>query len=167
MGKEETKSIVIFIEDEKIDGIRKKYDKRPIPAHLTLVYPFSSDDEKMAEVKEYINGLKKFSVMFNGFSKSKKDYYLYFDIDKNKKKLMQVHNRLYSILGIPFNNPDMPKYIPHVSLGVFDSMKEIDEAKNKLETNSFKVEHSVDKISIVNFGNDMKPKSIEDIYLER
>jgi len=167
MKKEEKQAIVFFVENSFVDNIRSKYDKRPIKPHLTLVYPFTTKKNKISRIKKFIKNQESFDVIFGGFSKSKKEYYLYFDILKNKRKILGLHKRLYKILGMSFNNPDMPKYIPHISLGIFNSEREINKAKQKLESENHLVNHHLDKISVLTLGNGWQPKSILNIYLKQ
>ena len=167
MKKEEMKAIVIFVDDDEVKRIRKRYDKRPIKPHLTLVYPFIPNKKRLLNLKRFVNKLEPFEISFKGFSKSKKEYYLYFDVKKNKKRLLNLHKKLYSLLGFKFNNPDMPKYIPHITMGVFSSKKDIDKAKKSLGSQNLVANYLIDTIGIITLGNGWKPKSIEDVPLNR
>ena len=68
-----------------------------------------------------------------------------------------------------FKNPDMPKYIPHVSLGNFKTKKEFNEFKKEIEKKNLKITLEVDQIllgDVSNIGDITKNKLVNKKYFK-
>jgi len=166
MQKENIHALLVFIKNKEVNLIRKRFDKRPIKTHLTLVYPFQPKNIIIKKLQKFLKSQSSFEISFEGFGKSKKDYYLYFLVNKNKDKLLRLHKELYKLLGLKFNNFDMLKYIPHISLGIFDSKEAIDKELKKLNKKDYKFNYLIDEVSLVTLGYDWKSKSIKNFKLK-
>jgi len=161
--------INIIIENKEIDRIRKKYDKNygKIKSHISLVYPFEVDDGELREhINNIINNFGKFEIILRGFEKSAKEYYLYLLIDKGNEKIIELYKKFNSGILSGFKNKDMPVYIPHVTLGVFNSEEEINKAVQELEKQKIKIKFFVDKINLLTLNGDFSINKQEDFQLK-
>ena len=138
MSKVYTSAVVIIPPEEKwnpIQEIRKKYDKnwKFMKPHITLVYPFSKvEDKKLkAHIRDSLSGINPFKLRLKGLRKSKKEHYLYLLCGGGKEKIMELYKRFHRSLLKEFKNKDMPSYVPHITLGKFDTEEEIREATSK------------------------------------
>lgn len=73
---------------DKIEAIRKKYDKHTFPAHITLCYIHDSYD--IIAVEKTLEKLKKFKIYLSSVITTKKNDLVYFDIKEEDKKTL--HN---------------------------------------------------------------------------
>ncbi|MEK6938983.1 MAG: 2'-5' RNA ligase family protein [Nanoarchaeota archaeon] len=141
-------AVVIFLQgNRKIEDIRKKYDPRykNIPAHITLVFPFSEGN--ISRIK-LIDHIQKISKKTNPFSVKTgeiiiaSDHALLLVVTKGKKEITKLHDRLYSdFLSEQLNQKF--KYIPHITLGLFSNRKEAQKIQRKMviEKIKFKVKN--------------------------
>lgn len=166
-----TQTIVIFVKNKEIEDILKKYHPghRLWSPHITLTYPFNISDQKSLAIYlgDVTKKLSRFKITLKGYQKSTNEYYLYLLVNKNKTKIMRLHKSLNSGILSGFENKSMPVYIPHISLGVFNSKKEIDEAIKQLKTQKLSIDFLVDKISLVTVGKDKKPWIIRYFNLNK
>jgi|APSaa5957512622_1039677.scaffolds.fasta_scaffold02972_3 2'-5' RNA ligase len=148
----------------------KQLEKIVASPHITLVYPFSINKKKLLEyIKETINKTKKFKIILKGHQKSAKEYYLYLLISSGKRKVMSLYKKFNSGPLKGFKNPDMPKYIPHVSLGNFKTKKEFNEFKKEIEKKNLKITLEVDQIllgDVSNIGDITKNKLVNKKYFK-
>ncbi|MFO7710840.1 MAG: 2'-5' RNA ligase family protein [Candidatus Woesearchaeota archaeon] len=158
--------LTIFLEkDEKIEQIRRKYvpDHEKYEPHITLVYPFRFEDQ--TKLKEHIHDSLKafepFEISLEGLQKSARGYYLYLLVNKGKEKIVSLHERLNGGILKDFRNPDMPRYIPHLSIGIFDSEEEREKAIDHISKMDIRFETRVDSIQLLTIGH-----STEDFYLQ-
>lgn len=156
-------------ETEKLNSIRKKYDPsyREIWPHMTLVYPFGKVDG--SEIREHINKVIKnfepFEVSFKKTGKSAKENYLYLLVNKGKKKILKLHEKLHTGPLKNHHNPEMPNYIPHITLGVFDSKEDINEAIKSLQKKKLNFRFFFDRIHLMEFDDNNSLNKIEEFYL--
>ena len=110
----------IIFNEKKINDIRRKYDPEVnrTKNHLTLVYPFEDGNQKelVRKIKEALIGTRPFKIIFSNYSGSEKGFYLRLLPAEGKKNVISIQKKLS--LFLPFNNKNMPKFIPHISLGV-------------------------------------------------
>ncbi|MFP4424762.1 MAG: 2'-5' RNA ligase family protein [Candidatus Woesearchaeota archaeon] len=157
--------LTIFLErDEKIEKIRRRYvpDHEKYESHITLVYPFEFEDQ--AKLKKHIlESLKAFSpfeISLEGLQKSARGYYLYLLVNKGKEKIVSLHESLNGGILQGFRNPDMPRYIPHLSIGIYDSEDERGKAIDDISREDIRFETKVDSIQLLTIGHTK-----EDFYL--
>lgn len=135
---------IILKKDKKIEKIRKKYiSDKNIKPHITLVYPFEVDSKKLDEhIKKVVKKIKPFKLRLTGLRKSTTGHYIYLLLDKGKDKVTELYRNLNKGVLRNFRNKDIPRYIPHLSLGEFKSKREIDKAikEVKKENINFKTE---------------------------
>lgn len=154
------------IQTEEINKIRKKYDPGfdKIKPHLTLVYPFNStnSDSVREHIKKVLKNFKSFEISFKGFEKSKQGNYLYLLVKKGRNKIFNLYKTLHTGVLKGCKNSDMPEYIPHITLGVFNTQEKLNRVINYLEDN-FKKEFNflVDRISLLTLDSDKITKKEE------
>jgi 2'-5' RNA ligase len=163
-------SIVLFINNKKINGIRKKYDSgfNKYKSHISLVSNFNiANQEKLfSHIQNSIKEIKPFDISLMGLRKSAREYYLYLLINDNENIIIKLYRKLNSGILSRFKNKDMPKYIPHVTLGVFDSKKDIDEAMRSIKKEKLSVSLIISNISLLTLNLDNSIKSIKNFKLK-
>ena len=149
------------------ERIMKNYKNKP-KTHITLVYPFKVSNQKKLEehIKKSINQTLQFILMMKGLQKSTKEYYLYLLVKKGKEEIMDLYKKLNSGILSNFKNLDMPKYIPHVTLNVFKSKKEIDEAYNNPDLKNIKFMQRINKIDLITLKEDSSLGKIKSFKLK-
>lgn len=156
-------------ETEKVNQIRKKYDPayEEIWPHLTLVYPFQkiNEEEIHNRIKKIIRNFKPFNVSFKNLEKSAKGNYLYLLPKKGKKKILKLHKKLHTGPLENHSNPDMPEYIPHITVGVFDTEQELDEAINSLKRKKPKFEFFLDRLHLLEINEKGSINKGEEFFL--
>jgi len=160
---------IIFKANKEIVKVRKKFGiESKIKPHITLAYPFENVDQKelIKHIKKSIKTQKPFKITLKELQKSTKEYYLYLLVDKGKKQILQLYKKLNSTLLKDFKNPDMPKYIPHITLGVFHSKKEIDKAIKESKRESLKMETIIDYICLLTLNSNNKIISTKKFKLK-
>ncbi|MFW6383754.1 MAG: 2'-5' RNA ligase family protein [Nanoarchaeota archaeon] len=123
-------AIVILPEkNNRIEKVRKKYlpDYHKYEPHITLVYPFDVEEQNALNehIQNCLKEFKPFQITLHGLGASAKDYFLYLLVEKGKEELIQLHKKLNSGILEGFKNPDMPDYIPHLTLGIFQGKTEL------------------------------------------
>lgn len=162
--------LTIFLEkDEKIEQVREKYvpSYGKLEPHITLVYPFEIEDQD--KLKEHISELLKdfgpFEVSLEGLQKSAKGYYLYLLVNKGKEQIVSLHENLNCGILNNFKNHDMPEYIAHLSIGVFESEDEREKAIDEISKMDIKFETIINSVQLLAINEDHSLKSKEDFYL--
>ena len=162
--------LTIFLKkDEKIEEIRKKYvqNYEKFEPHITLVYPFEFEEQD--KLKEYISeslkNFEPFEISLKGLQKSAIGYYLYLLVDKGKEKIVSLHEKLNGGILNNFRNPDMPKYIAHLSIGVFESEEAQEKAIDEISKMNVIFETKINSIQLLTIGEDHSLKSKEEFYL--
>lgn len=160
-------AIYILISNPRIEILRKKYDRvfRKRKTHLTLVYPFEVKDQvKLAEHIEYcLAGIKPFEIVFERVRKSRN--YLALDVGKNQEILLNLYKRLNSGILAGFENKELSIYLPHITLGTFDSHEELMKVINELRLRGSNFRIIVDKISLITLNKDDSAKEIKNFKL--
>jgi len=164
-------AIVIFIKKNKdIDRIRKKYDPyyKKFKSHITLAFPFEniSQKELYNHIKKSLYGINSFKMTLQGVRKSPKEYYLYLLVKKGKKEILKIHKRFYLRLLTKYLRKDIP-YIPHITLGIFKTKKEIDSALRELKDKKLKIKATVDSVYLINLNKDSSLKSYKQFWFSR
>lgn len=161
-------AIVILIKNQVIEKIRMKYDPQAtkIQPHITLAFPFENINqvELYAHVRDSIKKIKKFKLVLKGVKASPKKYYLYLLVKKGKKEILGINKNLYSKLLTKWLRKDIP-YIPHLTLGVFKSKQEIDNAIEKLEKEGLEFNFEISSIQLITLNQDISIKSVKNFSL--
>jgi len=156
-------AIVIFPKkNKKVETIRKKYDpsSKKLISHITLTFPFENVNQKKLQehIKKSLEGIKPFEVELRGIRCSPKGYYMHLLVKKGKKEILKIHKRLYSDLITKWIRKDIP-YIPHITLGVFKTKKEINKAIKELKNKKLEIKTKIDKIYLINLNKNSTLKS--------
>ena len=147
---------ILLDKDEEIESVRKNYvpNHDKYEPHITLVYPFEFDNE--AKLKDHIakslKGFKPFSISLEGLQKSAKEFYLYLLVKDGKDKVLDLKRKLNGELLSRFKNLDMPRYIPHLTIGVFESEKQIEKAIENVP--KIKFESKVSSIALLTIDDN-------------
>lgn len=160
--------INIQISNPRIEILRKKYDKvfKNVKTHVTLVYPFEFENQtKLCEHIEYcLAGIEPFEIVFEKLRKS--GNYLVLDVSKNKEKLLLLYKKLNSGILSGFENKEISIYLPHITLGVFESHEELMRVINELRARGSNFRVIVDKISLITLNEDGSAKEIKNFTLK-
>ena len=166
-------AIVINFNESKIDKIRKryipKYNKyKSFKPHVTLVYAFEVKDQKKLNehIKNVVKGIKSFNLSLKGFQRSVKEYYLYLLLDKGKSKVMALYKKLNKGVLSSFKNKDMTRYIPHITLGVFKTRKQIDEASEDLKKKKVGFKTNIKSIQLLTLNKNHSIKKTKRFNLK-
>ena len=161
--------IISINKNKTVEKIRKEYfrDYKKFKPHITLVYNFEIDNQKQLNkyIIDSIKNIKPFELTLQGLKKSAKEYYLYLLVKKGRKQVKQLYKNLNSDILKNFKNKDMPVYIPHITLGVFNSKREIDNAVKDIQLINPKLEMKVSSIQLLTLNRDDLIKSIKRFKL--
>ena len=160
--------VILLPENKRIRKIRKKYEPnyKKFKLHTTLAFPFENvNQEKLFQhIKDSIKNIKPFKLRLGGLRKSPKEYYLYLLAKKGKDKIVKIHKNLYSKILTKWLRKDIP-YIPHITLGVFKTKKEIDNAIKEIKNQNLILKTKVNAISLLTLNKDDTIKSIKKYKL--
>lgn len=160
-------TINILLNNPRIEILRRKYDPnfKKTKTHLTLVYPFEVKDQaRLIEHIEYcLKDIQQFEILFEKLRKS--GNYLVLDVSRNQEKLLNLYKKLNSAILSGFENKDISIYLPHITLGIFNSHEELMEVINKLRARGSNFRFIVDKINLVDLNDDGSSKSIRSFKL--
>ena len=158
--------LTLFLEkNEDIEEIRKKYvpNYEKFEPHITLVYPFEVEEQN--KVKEHINKVleefKIFNISLEGIQKSAEGYYLYLLVNKGKEIIEKLHGKLNGGILSDFKNQDMPVYIAHLSIGVFESEEEREKAFEEISKKKIYFETKINSIQLITINEDHSLKNNE------
>ncbi len=161
-------AINIQINNPRIEILRKKYDHvfKKVKTHVTLVYPFEVKDQvQLAEhIESCIGGLESFEIVFDKFRKS--GNYLVLDVGKNQEKLLSLHKKLNSGILSGFENKELSIYLPHITMGIFDSHEELMKVINELRARGSNFRVEVNKISLITLNDDGSAKETKNFLLK-
>ncbi|MFH1917347.1 MAG: 2'-5' RNA ligase family protein [Nanoarchaeota archaeon] len=150
----------------KVREIRKVYDPQYqlVKPHVTLVFPFTGIPEDVLDthIKGSLKGISGFSMRLKGIMKSPKEYYLYLLVDEGKKEILNIHDKLYTKLLK--RRTDIP-YIPHVTIGVFSSKKEIDNAYEEIKKRRLDFSCLVKGVYLLTVADDLATLVFQKKYL--
>jgi 2'-5' RNA ligase len=160
--------INILIRNPRIEILRKKYDHvfTKVKTHLTLVYPFEVEDQaKLTEHIEYcLQGVEPFEIVFEKFRKSSN--YLVLDAGKNQEKLLNLNKKLNTGILAGFENKELSIYLPHITMGAFDSHEDLMKVLNELRVRGSNFRVMVSKISLMTLNEDGSAKEIRNFALK-
>ncbi len=161
--------VILLEKDAKIEEIRKDHisDHEKIKPHITLVYPFEVEDQKklFEHIQDCVNKIEPFELSLSGLEKSATSFYLYLLIDKGQKNIMALHNQLNQGILAGFENKSMPKYIPHLSLGLFENEEEINKTMNNLKKEKLIFNTQVKSVQLLNIDDEHNLISVTDFDL--
>lgn len=162
--------ISIFIEkDKRIENIREKYlpNYEKYEPHITIVYPFEfkEKDKLKRHIFESIKDFMPFDISLDILEKSKKGYYIYLCVNKGKKKINELHEKLNGDILSKFRNPDMPKFIAHMSIAILDSEDKQKKVFEEISNMNIKFETKINSIQLLTINEDDSLISKEDFYL--
>lgn len=161
-------TINILINNPRIEILRKKYykDFKKYKTHLTLVYPFEIKDK--VQLKQHIEyclkDIKPFEIVFDKLRKSSN--YLVLDVNKNQELLLNLYKKLNSGILCGFENKEISIYLPHITLGVFNSNEELMGVLGELRERGSNFRVVVDKISLLTLNDDGSAKAIRNFVLK-
>ena len=163
-------AIVILLKPIKeIQQIRKKYDPgyKKFKPHITLAFPFKNINQKELQlhIKNSLTGVKSFNLELKGIRKSPKEYYLYLLIKTGKGKILKIHKSLYSELLTKQLRKNIP-YIPHITLGVFGTKKQINEAINEIKKEKINFKTKIKAIKLLTLNKDDSIKKTRSFKLK-
>lgn len=133
--------ILIFPQLENsavIEDVRRRYDPnyKNVAPHITLVFPFESrisrqDIEK--HVAKVIGDMQCFMLKLHGIKRMYgENYYLMLGVLEGMENIHELHERLYTGILRQFK-PNWPGgFMPHMTIGQFESRDELNEAYNDL-----------------------------------
>ena len=153
------RTIMIFPQLENveiIDEIRDRYDPlaKLVRPHVTIVFPFESEmtnAELEEELSRSLNNVSPFELVLHGFSKAM-DNCLFLDVEKGKEIIEAIHDDLYSNRFKEFDPGFAYEYIPHVTVGKFDSEQDLNEAYEQVKDIDVSFQTIVKKISVEMIG---------------
>ena len=155
---------------KKIERIRKMLEVniKKFKPHITIVYPFDLENQNNLSnhIKSSIQDVKKFKLTLNGLKKSAKGNHLYLLVDKGKKELIDMYKKFHRGILKDFRNKDMPKYIPHLSLGDFKSRKEIDRAIQEIKKQNLYFEMQIKSLQLITLKRNYSIKKIKNFNLK-
>lgn len=152
------RSIVIlpeFTNIHFIDELRNKYDPlvNHIKPHITVVFPFKSDIDGMKleeHIRKKIIQVKPFELCLRGIIPIYEGKYLFLNIEKGKKRLIEIHNNLYKdILKIYL--PDWLRnneFLPHMTVGCFEKLDEFEKAIEETKNFDYSFECIIENIYV-------------------
>ena len=161
--------IILLKKNPVIELIRKKYvpgyDK--YEPHISLVYSFdvSNQDMLIKHIKSSVSDFSPFRLVMKGFEKSKKEYYLYLSVADGLSEILSLYGKLNSGILSGFENKDMPKYIPHMTLGIFDSEKEINSAIEEITSMNISFETIIESVQLITLGENNALMDVNDFLL--
>jgi len=157
--------INIFINNPKLEKLRKKYDPnyKKYKTHLTLVYPFEIKDQKKLydHIFKYTKKIGSFNANFSKIGRSEKDFYLYLLPDLESHQLfMQLHRTLSSNILSFVKNEDLPKYVPHIPIGFFKSEEERETAIREIQKEGINLNLKIEEVHLLNLNPDGSLNSV-------
>ncbi len=127
-----------FDNAEVIDDIRRQFDPsyKLIAPHITLVFPFESSirkQELMEHVSSAVGDMSCFDLKLHGIKRMDgENFYLMLGVLEGISVISDLHERLYSGILREFK-PNWPGgFMPHMTLGQFESNDDLVEAHNNL-----------------------------------
>lgn len=110
-----------------IDEIRNKYDRLAnlVSPHITLAFPFKDEmnnEDLIAKLSVLLKNYSPFEVSFKGVSLSN-DNYLLLNCIKGNSILIDLYDEIYKNI-IPSHYKKAIKYIPHITLGEANDLKD-------------------------------------------
>ncbi|MGM5488668.1 MAG: 2'-5' RNA ligase family protein [Nanobdellota archaeon] len=89
---------------------------------MTLVYPFEAGQRQLDDhIQQSIKPFAPFDITLSGLKRSAKGFYLYLCVSMGNDRIVALHKALHTGILRDCHNPDMPTYIPHMTLGIFEN----------------------------------------------
>ena len=160
-GKRDILNFPKFENIDLIQDIRNKFDPLAniIAPHITLAFPFldnMSNEELIIKLSKLLVNYKPFNVIFKGVSLSN-DNYIYLNCIEGNEEFIRLHDEIYKNI-LPTHLKKSIKYIPHITLGQSNNIKEL-----KFFNYEFKT--IIDEVSIELIGEEEKSIIIKNIKL--
>ena len=142
-----------------IQEIRNKYDRLAslVEPHITLAFPFKdeiSDEELIFKLSKLLQSYDSFKVSFKGISISD-DNYIFLNCIEGADIIFELHDEIYEKI-LPNHFKKEIKYIPHITLGQTEDIKELENFEYEFTT-------LIDEISIEFIGDNEESIIIEKI----
>ena len=150
---------ILLPEQDDIVVFRQQHNQVYTPPHVTLVYPTVVYAKE--HIRRVLSSVGPFTLTLTQTAVSKRGCYLYLLVQE-ADFLTQLHNQLHSGPLRDERNPDMPTYVPHLTLGVFDTEEELNAAKQ-----SFTQTARISAISFLTHDSSGAVIKQEDIDLTR
>jgi len=165
------------IDTTEIEEVGRKYDPYfgLISTHVTLVFPFKTEDIEgaalMAHVQSIADKTEPFEVYFNKLELSW-DQWLFLIPTVGKSQFEYIHDELYSGMLNNFLRSDI-EYVPHIALGHFAvansgyNLKDpttvlLDEEKYKIA----RAEIDKNKLDLIYTATSMELISVNDEFTQ-
>ena len=160
-GKRDILIFPKFKNINKIQELRIKYDPLAnlVAPHITIAFPFSdniSNEELIRKLTNLLENFKPFTIVFKGLSLSK-DNYIFLNCIQGKREIIQLHDKIYKNI-LPSHFKDSIKYVPHITLGKSNNIKEFTLFDVEFKT-------IVDQISIELIGKNEESIILKNIRL--
>lgn len=160
---------LLLEKDRIIEGVRKQYllDYKKYEPHINIVYPFEVEDQNKLDehIKDSIKETKPFNLKLKGVQQVGNGFYLYLLVNKGEDQLLKLHSKLSSGILSGFENKEMPKYVPHITLGIFQSQEEIDSAIEGLKEQNIEQNIKIESIQLLTLKEDDTIDSIKNYNL--
>jgi len=152
------RTIMIFPEFENmthIDKLRDMYDPlaNKVRPHITLVFPFESElssDDILIILKRRLGGIKPFTISLHGLSTSGR--WLFLEFTQGMDNVARLNEILYKHEFLEYKPIWLNKYIPHITVGVFNSPEETEAACDEEKDCVYTFTCVVDKITVEIIG---------------
>ena len=164
------RTVMIFPEFNNInyiDELREKYDSLSdkVRPHITLIFPFESslDKTKIFEILyNRLHKIKPFEISVQGLSVMNR--WLVLNVTNGANILTEIHTILYANEFLSYKPAWLGNYVPHITVGAFDSSEEAANVyeKERYFNNIFNC--VIDKISVEIIGKN-EQSIIEIEYL--
>lgn len=144
-----------------IDKIRNKYDRLSnlVAPHITLAFPFDdkiSNEDLISKSSALLKKHSHFEVTFKGISLSD-DNYILLNCVKGNYEILKLHDDIYEKI-IPSHFKKSIKYIPHITLGQADNLKDFSNFNYEFTT-------IINEVSIEFIGSNEESIIIKNIKL--
>ena len=125
-----------------IDKIRNKYDRLSnlVSPHITLAFPFKDEinnEDLISKLSVLLKNYSPFEVNFKGVSLSN-DKYILLNCVKGNNEILKLHDDIYEKI-IPSHFKKSIKYIPHITLGQADNLKDFSNFNYEFTTTIIEV----------------------------
>jgi 2'-5' RNA ligase len=115
--------IMIFPEREgleAVEALRRRYDPlaNQIPAHITLVFPFSTDlsqERLRRHLADAVRGMAPFPVRLRDVTGHEGEY-LFLNVKRGNNAPFELHDRLYSG-PLTAHRSNEHTFVPHLTVG--------------------------------------------------
>lgn len=144
-----------------IEKIRNKYDRLSnlVAPHITLAFPFNdkiSNEDLFSKLSALLKKHSHFEVTFKGISLSD-DNYILLNCVKGNYEILKLHDDIYEKI-IPSHFKKSIKYIPHITLGQADNLKDFSNFNYEFTT-------IINGVSIEFIGSNEESIIIKNIKL--